>query len=196
MRTQNLLTNSARGVLSVLQYIVFGSIILYFGRQVFIPISFALLISFVLYPVCAWLERRGMTRLLAISIAISLLIAAGLLIVALLINQFISFLNEWPALQEKLAKSLQEISNLLINVFGISQERQQDWISRLASQSGSDILSLVRNAVTASVSSTVLFVLVPVYSVLILYYREHWMKIIQRLFPKMKQEKVFAKLYP
>jgi len=99
-----------------------------------------------------------------------------------------SFLNEWPALQDKLATSLQEISKLLINVFGISQERQQDWISKLASQSGSDILSLVSNAVTASVASTVLFVLVPVYSVLILYYREHWMKIIQRLFPKVNSE--------
>jgi len=188
MRTQNLLTNSARGVLSVLQYIVFGSIILYFGREVFIPISFALLISFILHPVCAWLERRGMGRILAISIAISLMIVAGLLIVALLIHQFITFLNEWPSLQEKLKNSLQEISKLLINVFGISQERQQDWISKLASQSGSDILSLVRNAVNASVYSTVLFVLVPVYSVLILYYRQHWTKIIQRLFPKMNRE--------
>ena len=188
MRTQNLLANSGRGFLSVLQYIVFGSIILYFGREVFIPISFALLISFVLYPVCAWLESRRMGRLLAISIAISLLVIAGLVILSLLIYQFLSFLNEWPTLQEKLAKSLQEISKLLINVFGISQERQQDWISKLASQSGADILFLVRNAVTASVSSTVLFILVPVYSVLILYYREHWMKIVQRLFPKENRE--------
>jgi len=187
MRTQNLVTNSGRGVLSVLQYIVFGSIILYFGRDVFIPISFALLISFVLYPVCAWLERRGMRRLLAISIAISLMIVAGLLILALLIYQFMSFLNEWPTLQDRLAKSLQEISELLINVFGISQERQQDWISKLASQSASDLLSLVSNAVSASVSSTVLFVLVPVYSVLVLYYREQWMKIIQRVFPRVNR---------
>jgi len=188
MRTQNLLTNSGPSVLSVLQYIVFGSVVLYFGREVFIPISFALLISFVLYPVCAWLERRGMGRLLAIIIAISLMIIAGLVIFSLLIFQFLSFLNEWPALQEKLAKSLQEISRLLIDVFGISQERQQDWISKLASQSGSGILSLVSNAVSASVSSTVLFVLVPVYSVLVLYYREQWMKIIQRLFPKVNRE--------
>jgi predicted PurR-regulated permease PerM len=188
MRTQNIPTNSAHGVLPVLQYVVFGSIILYFGREVFIPISFALLISFILYPVCAWMERRGLGRLLAVSISISLLILAGLLIVALLIHQFIIFLNEWPSLQEKLAKSLQEISTLLIKVFGISQERQQDWISRLASQSGSDILSLVRNAITASVSSTVLFILVPVYSVLILYCRERWMKIIQRLFPNANKE--------
>src|SRR5688572_12554210 len=134
MRTQYLVPNSGRGILSILQYIVFGSIILYFGRDVFIPISFALLISFVLYPVCAWLERKGMGRFLAISIAISIMIVAGLLIVALLIYQLMSFLNEWTALQGKLAKSLEEISKLLINVFGISQERQQDWISKLASQ--------------------------------------------------------------
>lgn len=188
MSIQNTLTNSSRGILSILQYIVFGSIILYFGREIFIPISFALLISFVLYPVCVWLERKGTGRLLAITIAISLLIIAGLLIVALLIYQFISFLYEWPALYEKLEKSVQDISNLLIDVFGIPLERQQDWISKLASQSGSDILDLVRNAITASVFSTVLFILVPVYAVLILYYRAHWVKILQRLFPKVNSE--------
>ena len=70
MRTQNLLTNSGRSVSSVLEYIVFGSVIFYLEERYLFP-CFALLISFVLYPVCAWLERRGTGRLLAISIAIS-----------------------------------------------------------------------------------------------------------------------------
>jgi predicted PurR-regulated permease PerM len=129
-----------------------------------------------------------MGRLLAIGIAISFLILAGLLVMALLVFQFISFLNEWPALQAKMAKSVQELSDFLVTVFGISQERQQHWISQLANQSTSDVLLLVRKALTTSVFSTVLFVIVPVYSVLILYYREQWMSIIHRLFPKVKRE--------
>ena len=188
MRIRETLPYSDNTILRILQYIVFGSIILYFGRDVFIPVSFALLISFVLHPVCAWMERKGMSRVLAIIIAITLLVIIGILIVTLLIYQFMSFVNEWPALQEKFTKSIQELSSMLIDVFGISRERQQEWINKISNQSTSTILMFVQNTLSASAFSAVLLVLIPVYSVLILYYREHWMKIIQRLFPHENKE--------
>ena|SRR5688572_14501918 len=175
-------------LLRALQYVVFGSIILYFGKDVLIPISFALLISFILYPVCVWMEQKGVGKLLAIVISLSLLIIAGLFVVTLLIYQFMSFLNEWPALQKKFAASTQEISVLLSQVFGISSERQQEWISKLSNQSAVNIFSFIKNMATASAFSAVLLVLIPVYSFLILYYRRIWMKIVQRLFPNESKE--------
>lgn len=87
---------------------VYGSVFLYFGREVLIPLSFAVLISFVLYPVCAWLEKKGVGRLTAIIIAISILIILGLLLVALLVNQFLSFLNDWPSLQLKINQAFED----------------------------------------------------------------------------------------
>lgn len=188
MRIQSALPYTDTTVSRILQYIVFVSIILYFGKDVFVPISFALLISFVLYPVCAWMEKRGMTRLLAIIVAMSVLVITGLLVLALLIYQFVSFINELPALQEKLDSSIQEISSMLVNVFGISRERQGEWISKLSNQSGSGVLSFVKNTLAASAFSAVMIVLIPVYAVLILYYRSHWMSIVQRLFPKENKE--------
>lgn len=188
MRVQKTTQNPDTTILRILQYIVFGSIILYFGKDVFIPISFALLISFVMHPIVAWMERKGIGRLVAIIIAISLLVLLGLLIVALLIYQFISFMNELPALQEKFSKSLEDLSSMMIEVFGISRERQQEWVTKLTNQSGSSILSFLQNTLAASAFSAVLLVLIPVYSVLILYYREYWMKIVQRLFPKENKE--------
>jgi predicted PurR-regulated permease PerM len=188
MRVQKTIQNPDTTILRILQYIVFASIILYFGKDVFIPISFALLISFVMHPIVAWMERKGMGRLVAIIIAISLLVLLGLLIVALLIYQFISFMNELPALQEKFSKSLEDLSSMMIEVFGISRERQQEWVTKLTNQSGSSILSFLQNTLAASAFSAVLLVLIPVYSVLILYYREYWMKIVQRLFPKENKE--------
>lgn len=169
--------------LRILQYIVFGSVILYFGKDIFIPISFALLISFVLYPVCAWLERKGFGRLFSIIIAISLLIIAGLLLLALLIFQFARFTNELPVLQEKFLIALHDLSNMLIDVFGISLERQRLWITQLADQSGANILNILRNAIAASAFSVVLLLLIPVYSVLILYNRAYWVNIAHRIFP-------------
>jgi predicted PurR-regulated permease PerM len=170
-----------------LQYIVYGSLILYFGRNIFIPISFALLISFILYPICAWLEKKGLGRLMAIVVAISLLMLTGVFMVALLIYQFTEFLEEWPAIQGKISQALAEISEM-ISVFGYSKEEQNQLISRMSDQSSGNILGFIKNAISASTFSIVLLVLIPVYAVLILYYRQYWVKILARLFPAEKNE--------
>lgn len=184
MNYRNTIAQTDITLLHAFQSVVFGSIILYFGKSVLIPISFALLISFILYPVCVWMEQKGLSRLVAIVISISLLVIAGLFVVTLLIYQFMSFLNEWPALQEKLAASSQEVSIVLSQVFGISSERQQEWVSKLSNQASVNILLFIKNMATASAFSAVLLVLIPVYSFLILYYRRSWMKIVKRLFPQ------------
>ena len=188
MNNRRTITHSDTTILQVFQYVVFGSILLYFGQDVLIPITFASLISFILYPVCVWMEQKGIGRLMAIITSISLLIIVGLFVVTLLIYQFMSFLNEWPALQGKVAKSAQELSSILREVFGISSERQQDWVSKLSNQSASNILMFIKNMARASAFSAVLLVLIPVYSFLILYYRRTWMKIVRRLFPKESNE--------
>lgn len=56
--------------LKILEYIVIVSFILYFGRTLFIPLSFALLINFILYPVCGWFEKHGFSHSFSIFKAI------------------------------------------------------------------------------------------------------------------------------
>lgn len=170
-----------------LQYTVYGSLILYFGRNIFIPISFALLISFVLYPICAWLEKKGVGRLMAIILSITSLVLLGLLLLALLVYQFVGFLEEWPAIQSKLGQAVADLSER-IELIGFSKTAQSEMISKFSDQSSGNVLTILRNAVSASAFSIVLLVLIPVYAVLILYYRQYWMKILSRLFPSEKNE--------
>ncbi|MEX2234486.1 MAG: AI-2E family transporter [Cyclobacteriaceae bacterium] len=188
MHTKNQLVLPDSIYLRWLPYLVYASIILYFGRDVLIPLSFAILISFVLYPVCAWLEKKGTGRLAAIIISISLLIILGLLLVALLVNQFLSFLNEWPSLQLKINRSLEDLSKFLIEALGISLDQQKNIVSKVFDQSGSNLLLVIRNTLSASAVSAVLLFLIPVYSVLILYYRHYWLRILYRLFPTENAE--------
>jgi predicted PurR-regulated permease PerM len=165
-----------------LQYVVYGSLILYFGRNIFIPISFALLISFILYPICAWLEKKGVGKLTAIIISITCLILLGLLLMALLVYQFVGFMEEWPAIQSKLGQAITDFSET-IELIGFSKAEQSHILSQFSDQSGGSVLTILRNAISASASSVVLLILVPVYALLILYYRQYWMKILGRLFP-------------
>ena len=176
--------------LRYLQYLVYGSVILYFGKQLFIPLSFALLISFVLYPICAWFEKKGTGRLVAILISLTVLIVLGLLLVALLVYQLSAFIQEWPAIHSKLGNSLSELSKFLADVVGFSKEAQQEFIDRLSDQSGSNMIAVLRQTISASAVSMVLLILIPVYVVLILYYRRYWMKVLSRLFPAESDDRL------
>lgn len=181
--------------LKILQYVVLISIVLYFGRDLFIPLSFAVLISFVMYPFCAWLEGKGVSRLTAIIINIIFLLILFLGIVALLVSQFLNFIEEWPQFHQKLSLTLKQMSEYLTSSFGISQERQGRWFSQLLDQSGSNIMLFLRGTISASAFSGVLFILTPVYAVLILYHREMWLKVIQRIFPHERSESIKEMLF-
>lgn len=174
--------------LTFLQYVVYGSFILYFGRDIFIPLSFAALISFVIYPSCKWLEQHGFKRMLAILINIILLLAVMLGIIALLINQVVDFLQEWPQIEGKLLESYKSFSAFITESYSISSEQQNNWLLQLFNQSGSGALSVLRKMISSAAFSTVLIILIPVYSVLILYYRELWLKVLLRLFPGERKE--------
>lgn len=171
-----------------LQYIVYGALLLYFGRDILIPLSFAALISFVLYPVCAWLERKGAGRLTAILLSVALIVILGLLIIALLISQLVSFIEEWPALLQKINRSFEDISRFLVDVLGMSRDQQKDLFERLSGESGGNLLPILRSALSASAASALMLFLIPVYAVLILYYRHQWIHVLYRLFPGERQE--------
>ena len=187
---KNLTQSWPEKTLLYLQYIVFGSIILYFGRDIFVPLSFAVLIGFVLYPLCVWLEKKGIGRMGAIAISLGILLTLGLLLLSLLVFQFASFMDEWPTIQTKLGESFAALSEFLAEAVGFSKEQQEKIISQLSDQSGSNILIVIRRTVLASAFSMVLLVIIPVYAVLILYYRSYWIKILGRLFPGESSERL------
>lgn len=172
----------------LLQLVVYGSVILFFGKDIFIPLSFAVLISFVLYPLCMWMEKKGIGRLTSILLTVTFLIILVSAVIILLVNQFVGFLKEWPVVQEKLSNTFREFSKFISYNYGISVEQQRQWTLQLINQSGSSVMTFLRRTISASAFSGVLFILIPVYASLILYYRELWMKVIQRLFPNESRE--------
>ncbi len=176
--------------LRTVQFVIYGGVILYFGRNVFIPVSYSLLISFVLYPFCAWMEKKGAGRLTAIVIALTLLILFGLLLVALLAQQILSFASEWPVLKSKLFDGVGQLSQFITDGFGISKVKQNAWIDSITGQSGLNVFQFLRSLISTSAYTAVMLVLVPVYAVLILYHRNHWLAVLYRIFPSEGSDKL------
>ncbi|GAA4436974.1 AI-2E family transporter [Pontibacter saemangeumensis] len=169
--------------LRILLYILVIGVLLYLGQSLLVPLSFSLLLSFVLYPVCRWLESRKMPRPLAIALALLLVLLAVGGLVLLLVQQFIQFSEEWPSLRGKITGLGDQLSHYLFSRFNLPLRTQALWLERMLLSGVQQLLPLARQLVYSSAVGLVLLILIPFYSALILYYREQFANALFQLFP-------------
>ncbi len=184
--------NSSKKItlLEILQYTVLLSIVLYFGKKLFIPLSYAMLISFILYPVCKWMETKGVNKGVAIFISIfSILVFFGA-IIYLLLTQVIEFANEWQILKLKLIESLNQLSLFITERFDISSENQLAYIKNIVSNSGSQAISIFQTTFFSFSETIFNLILIPIYSFLILYNRHLLVHVLYHIFPSEGKENI------
>ncbi|WP_264564941.1 AI-2E family transporter [Flavobacterium sp. N3904] len=174
--------------LEIFQYLFIVIVILYFGRSLFIPLSFAMLISFILYPVCKWMEQKGVNFNIAIGlslIAVALLFAT---ILFLLVSQILEFSNEWQTLETKLEETINQLSLFLNNQFGVNEEKQLNYIKNALNNSSSQIFTFLKDTLYSFTESLFYLLIVPIFSALILFYRQLLVQALYHIFPLDKKE--------
>jgi len=176
--------------LVIIQYVVLVSAILYFGRQVFVPLAYAVLISFVLYPFCRWMEKKGLNRMAAIGIGVGLMTVLLLFLALVLVKQLVDFGGEWSALQPRILSAFENLKVTIIELFGITPVQMEQWIAKAFEQIAGGSMKFIGGTISGSASSLVMAVLIPVYVVLILYYRTLWKELLFRLFPNESRESI------
>jgi predicted PurR-regulated permease PerM len=182
----------------LLQSFVIGAIaiaVLYIGRSVFIPLSFALLIACILYPVCHWLEARKFSPVGAIALSMSLLVIGIAALFALLIWQIAGFASEWKNLQYKLNETWLQLSEWLANSAHITLEEQHNWLNSMQSNYGSEVLPFLKTTAGNLSILLVMFVLIPIIAALILFERKRLIGVLQQLIPNVSPTDLRAILH-
>ena len=183
-------TSRRFSVLEILQFIVLAFLILYFGKTLFIPLSFSLLIGFILYPICKWMETKGLNKGIAIVVSIlgvTLLVGA---VLYLLFAQFSEFLHEWQSLRTKLIETVNQLSLFISERFDISLEKQTEFINNTVNNSGSEAFSIVRNTAYSLSESAFFLIMIPVFSALILFHRQMLSNALYELFPPERKNTI------
>jgi len=170
--------------------IVFAGIILKVGSPLFVPLSFALFVSFILQPFCTFLEKKGWGRVMAIVTGLLLitLLIAGLFFVMYL--QFTGFTSEWTVLSAKLKQLLVDIKEFVTVSLGIPKEQVDEWFHEMISTTANNTVSMIETTVISMMVNLVMLVLIPIYAFLILYYRATLVEVLYSLFPEKQRQKV------
>lgn len=127
---------------------------------------------------------------MAITVALLLVTLLLALICTLLINQFKSFGDEWPKLQEKLIGSYTELGVYMEKEWGVSAEMREKWMNRFLNETSSQGIGLIRTTITSSMVSLVLLALIPIYTFLILLYRHRLSVALEFIFPHITKTRI------
>ena len=109
--------NKAFSTLFVLIFMVVGIYFLKATAAVFAPIVFAVMISFMLFPVMQKMEKHHIPRTLAVIIIMTMLAIVVYFIVVIAQNSFNLFINNYPRYLQQFQEIYYDFSNKLIEKF-------------------------------------------------------------------------------
>lgn len=173
-------------VLKYLQIIFFSAVILYFGKTIFIPLFFGLLIAMIMYPICKWLEKRGFAKSLAIAVCLLIVTILFSALLAVFTWQLDMFGKDAPAILNKLEGALIQFQAWLAATFGITSELQSNWSAKFSGSIGNVLGAAVRN----TINTLFMLFLTPVFTALFLYHRKVFVQFLKYVTPAGYQQQL------
>ena len=172
---------------TLLLFLVLSFVILYQARILLIPLSFALLISFLYYPLCVWIEKRS-NRMTAIAGCLILLFVAGILVFKLFSNSLSLLQEEFSGSKEKILAMGETILQYLGDAFAISPEQQKLMMAQFYENLLHETLPIARQTISLSANSLAMLLIIPIFVSLVLYYRELLVKFALLMVPDRQIE--------
>jgi predicted PurR-regulated permease PerM len=179
-------SRSFQTLLKYLQLIVFASALLYFGKILFIPLCFGLLVAIIMLPICRWFEIRGCGKSLAIACCLIIVTIVFASLFALLVWQLHVFSKDAPAILRRFEALIQRIEEWMTENARIKIDIQKGWNENLTGAIGGIIKS------TAQTTINILFILflIPVYTALFMYHRKVFVQYLKLITPVKYQSRL------
>lgn len=172
-----------------LLFIIAFTFIIVIAKNFLVPLSFGLLISSLLFPVCNWICKIGVPKGLSIFITLIIMILFLSGISIFFAGEISKLTNDFPTLRVQALDNVNQISHVIEDNFGIETAMQKEYIKDQISNlftSGSEILNNVLNATAGTLFK--LFIM-PVFVFYLLYYRERFSFFVMRVVPQMQKRR-------
>lgn len=173
---------SLQRVNSVLFFGILIVVVLYYAKQVLIPVTAAAMLAMLVVPFANWLEKKEISRGSSTALSVLLVIVVIGFIVSLVVIQGNQMSADIPKMQEKTTKMLQQVQAYIQNKWKISPEQQMRFAKEQAKsflQSSGSSLGTFLTGLTGILGGSVLII---VFMFLLLYQREKYETFLLKLY--------------
>jgi len=164
--------------------------ILYIGKEIIVPLTFATLFSILLNPLVGRFEQWGLNRVLAIGLSLLLGILGAAALLYFLSFQIAHFAETFPQLKEKFNVLLKDSVDWVSETFNISSAKVNAWIDKKEKEGLANSSAMIGQTLTTVSGVLVVVFLLPVYMFMILFYKPLLLDFISQLFPARRHTMV------
>ena len=154
------------------------------SQNILIPFAFACLLAVLLMPVVNFLEAHKISRVL--SITISLIIAIGFIagIIYFLSSQIAGFMQDIPSIKEHINEHFISLQNWVKNKLHISFQEQNEYLNEQANKLKATGTGYISHTFFSITEAVMLLILMPIYTFLLLFYKDHIRKFLFAVFSR------------
>ena len=164
------------------------SIILYVGQDILKPLFFAILLSVLLLPVTNFFRRIKFNRVFSVLVTLILSSIIILAIIYFLSRQVFSFMDDFDNIHARLDDLYASLQQWVKRVFGVTLARQDEYIQ--STEKKIDPAKIVGRTFLSLTTVLSYVVFLPVYTFLILYYKDLIKKFLVSAFSRRDEGKV------
>ena len=162
--------------------------ILYVGQDILVPLIFATVIAILLNPVINFLCRKGMNKV----VAILLVLTVALFIIGSLMyfmgSQISMFTETWPQLKQKISMIFSDGINWVSQKFNVAKPKIAAWVDKTRGEGMGNSSAVIGETLGTISGILVLIFLLPVYTFMVLFYKPLLLEFIARLFQRDKHK--------
>ncbi|MCX2743962.1 AI-2E family transporter [Mangrovivirga sp. M17] len=160
------------------------------ARNILIPVTWALLFSFLLIPLVNYLESKKFNRALAIIIAELLFFIVVLAVFGVLTMEVVNITKDLPEISDKFTKSVNDINDFIGDIPYITPD-QFDLVTFIKSKLDS-IFKWLSTKLTSVGNTLVDLGLMPIFIYFFLYYREIPSRFVNRKYSDDKYSEIIV----
>lgn len=173
--------------LRVSLFVLSLSVILYYGKEVLIPVAIAALLAMLFVGLSSRMEKKGLPRWASALISILILLCCITGFIFLLRWQIQNFAEQFSTIKRNLQESFSSLQTWVENQIGINHEEQEALAEKQMNQSNSG--NMVQEAAFGLLGFLVDAILVIVYTYLLLLYRSRLKKFVLQIVPTEQRER-------
>ena len=173
-----------------IQLVFFGGVILYFGKILFVPLLFGLLVALVTYPVCKKLEKKGLRRSSSITAILIFVMLLFLTLFWLLGQELYITMRDLPLVLNRFSRLTPNVKLWIEHSFSISPTNLENWLNQITTNIGRELTNSLGGLLNTTFATVIILFIIPVYAALFLYHRGTFVRFLIYVFGVENSDKL------
>jgi predicted PurR-regulated permease PerM len=167
-------------------FLLFGG--LYFARSFMVPVTLAILFAMLMAGLANRMERKGLSRGLSTTLCTLILVVSFTGTIYLISDEVAEFAQDLPNLKHRVTDNLTSLQNTIESRWGIAPARQMEFLRSRSTTMIDNLGAIVQKLLEVVADVIRYFVLITVYVILMLSYRDKFYLFVLKLVPSVKHE--------